>query len=136
MYHSYCFEYGIAWPSLEQGKKLQYFLLDRVAKFTSLCLEQSLSFEILSRLNPPTQIPVEYNPIPGPDPPRINAGAIPTVNHDRLQHWVGITNLEIQQLCSSQHGIEDDSFQRGCLSLVVISTDCKMKWNRYCINSS
>ena len=41
MYRSYCFEYGNAWSSLEQGKKLQHFLL---AKFT-YCLEQ---------------IPVEY----------------------------------------------------------------------------
>ena len=34
MYCFYCFEYGNAWSSLEQGKKLQHFLLDRVAKFT------------------------------------------------------------------------------------------------------
>ena len=44
MYHLYCFEYGNAWSRLEQGKKLQHFLLDRVAKFTSLCLEQGQRF--------------------------------------------------------------------------------------------
>ena len=46
------------------SKKLQHFLLDRVAKFTSLCLEQvRLS---LSRPNLPTQIPVECPPLPLP----------------------------------------------------------------------
>ena len=34
----------IAWSSLEQGKKLQHFLEDRVEKFTSLCLEQGQGF--------------------------------------------------------------------------------------------
>ena len=33
-----------AWSSLEQGKKLQHFLLDRVTKFTYLCLEQGQGF--------------------------------------------------------------------------------------------
>ena len=33
-----------SWSSLEQRKKLQHFLLDRVAKFTSLCLEQGQGF--------------------------------------------------------------------------------------------
>ena len=44
MYRYYCFEGGNAWSSLEQGKKLWHFLLDRVAKFTSSCLEQGQSF--------------------------------------------------------------------------------------------
>ena len=35
MYRFYCFEHGNAWSSLEQGEKLQHFLLNRVAKFTS-----------------------------------------------------------------------------------------------------
>ena len=34
MYRIHCFEYSNAMSSLEQGKKLQHFLLDRVAKFT------------------------------------------------------------------------------------------------------
>ena len=46
-----------AWSSLEQGKNVQYFLLDRVAKFTPLCLEQGKGF--LESAEPPTQIPVE-----------------------------------------------------------------------------
>ena len=41
-------------------KKLQHFLLDRVAKFTSCVLNRVRVS--LSRLNPPTQIPVEYLP--------------------------------------------------------------------------
>ena len=40
MYRSYCFEYSIVWSSFEQGKKSQHFLLDRVAKLSSLCLEE------------------------------------------------------------------------------------------------
>ena len=44
MYRFYCFEYDNAWSSTEQGKTLQHFLLERVAKFTSLCLEQSQGF--------------------------------------------------------------------------------------------
>ena len=32
------------WSSLEQGKKLQHFLLDRVAKFISLFFEQGQGF--------------------------------------------------------------------------------------------
>ena len=32
------------WSSLEQGKKLQHFLLDRVANFHLLCLEQGQGF--------------------------------------------------------------------------------------------
>ena len=35
MYRFHCFEYGNALFSLEKGKTLQHFLLDRVAKFTS-----------------------------------------------------------------------------------------------------
>ena len=53
--------YGSAWSSLEQGKKLQHFLLDRVEKFTSLCLEQGQGF-VESPEHPPTQIPDEYPP--------------------------------------------------------------------------
>ena len=46
MYRSYCFEYGNAWPSLEQGKQLWHILSDRVAKikFYILCLEQGQGF--------------------------------------------------------------------------------------------
>ena len=55
---SYCVEYGNAWSSLEQGKKSQHFLSDRVEKFTYLCLEQGqLGFIELTK--PPTQITVE-----------------------------------------------------------------------------
>ena len=36
MYRLYCFEYGNAWSILEQVKKLQYFLLDKVAKLTGV----------------------------------------------------------------------------------------------------
>ena len=43
MYHC-CFECGNARYSLKEGKKLQRFLLDRVAKFTSLYLEQGQGF--------------------------------------------------------------------------------------------
>ena len=43
MYHC-CFECGSARYSLKQGKKLHRFLLDRVAKFTSLYLEQVQGF--------------------------------------------------------------------------------------------
>ena len=35
MYCLYCFEYCYAWSSLELGKILQHFLVDRVPKFTS-----------------------------------------------------------------------------------------------------
>ena len=49
-----------AWSSLEQGKKLQHFLLDRVAKFTSFVLNRVRVS--LSLPNPPTQIPVESTP--------------------------------------------------------------------------
>ena len=58
---------GNTWSSLEQSKTLQHFLLDRVAKFASLYLEEVRA--LLSQLNPPpypTQIPVEY---PRPLPP-------------------------------------------------------------------
>ena len=40
MCRPYYFEHGDAWSILEQGKKLQHILLDRVTKFKSLCLEQ------------------------------------------------------------------------------------------------
>ena len=40
----YDFEYGNAWSSVEQGKKLQHFLLDGKAKFTSSCLKQCQGF--------------------------------------------------------------------------------------------
>ena len=56
--HLYCFEYSNAWSSLEQSKKLQHFLLDRLTKFTSFdCLEQSQGF-----IEAATQIPVELPP--------------------------------------------------------------------------
>ena len=41
MQHMYCFEYGNVWFSLEQGNKLQHYLLDRVAKFTSVSRTRS-----------------------------------------------------------------------------------------------
>ena len=48
-----------AWSTLEQGKRLQHFLWDRVAKF---CVLNRVRVS-LSRPNPPpTQIPVEYPP--------------------------------------------------------------------------
>ena len=63
LYRSYCFEYGKFWSSLERGKNLQHFLLDRVAKFTSLRRQQG---QPLSRNtpppSPPTQIPVKCPP--------------------------------------------------------------------------
>ena len=41
----YCFHcLNTAWSSLKQGQKLQHFLLNRAAKFTSLCLEQGQGF--------------------------------------------------------------------------------------------
>ena len=43
-----------AWSSLEQGKKLQHFLLDRVAKFTSFVSWTCRVRVSLSRPNPPT----------------------------------------------------------------------------------
>ena len=43
------------------GKTLQHFLLDRVAKCTSLCLEQGQGF--VDSAEPPAQIP-EYPPPP------------------------------------------------------------------------
>ena len=46
LYCSYFFECGNAWFSLEPGKRLQHFLLGRVAKFTSLCLEQGQGIEL------------------------------------------------------------------------------------------
>ena len=57
--YCYCFEYGNASSSLEQGKKLQHFLSDRVAKFTS-CLEQGQG--LVESAKPPYPIPVEYTP--------------------------------------------------------------------------
>ena len=41
---TYMYRIRPAWSSLEQGKKLQHFLLDRVTKFTYLCLEQGQGF--------------------------------------------------------------------------------------------
>ena len=44
MYH-FCFEYGNAWSSLNRVcKRLQHVLLDRVANFISLYLEQGQGF--------------------------------------------------------------------------------------------
>ena len=54
-----------AWSSLEQFEKLQHFLLDRVAKFTS-CVLNRVSFIELAE--PPTQIRVEYSTPPPPHP--------------------------------------------------------------------
>ena len=62
MYCSYCFECGNAWSSLEQGKNLQHFPLDREANlYFSILNWVRVSF---SRPKPPTQIPVEYTPTP------------------------------------------------------------------------
>ena len=58
MYLSYWSEHSDAWSSLEQGKKLQHFLLDRVARFTYWCVNRVRVS--LSWLRLPTQIPVEY----------------------------------------------------------------------------
>ena len=70
MYRSYCFEHGNFWSSLEQGKDLQNFPLDRVAKFISALINTQLAKSIFSlcheqgqvslcRPNLPTEIPVE-----------------------------------------------------------------------------
>ena len=48
-----------AWSSLKHGKILQHFILDRVATFTILCFEEG-RWVLLSRPNPPSQIPLEY----------------------------------------------------------------------------
>ena len=73
LYCSYCFEYGSAWSSLEQGEKLHHFQLDMVAKLTSLCLERGqgsywvwlnplpkflLSTPLPHSPNPPTSSPI------------------------------------------------------------------------------
>ena len=52
--------HGNAWSSFEQGKKLQHFLLDRVAKFTSLCLEQGQGFTESAELPYPNSCLVQY----------------------------------------------------------------------------
>ena len=57
-----------AWSSLEQGKKLQHFLSDRVAKFTSFVSWAGSGFGWVSRtplpkfVSPPTQIRVPPPP--------------------------------------------------------------------------
>ena len=64
---SYCLEYGNAWSSFELCEKLQlHFLLDRVAKFTSLRPDNGWDFA--ESLESPTQIPVVYPPPPPPTP--------------------------------------------------------------------
>ena len=57
MYRFYRFEYGNTWSSLQQGKKLQHFLLDRVTKFAYVCLEQGQGF--IESAESSTQILVE-----------------------------------------------------------------------------
>ena len=84
MYCFYCFEYDNAWSSVEQGKKLQHFLLDR-AKFTYLCLEQGQGFiessdclpslpKFLLSTPPPPRVP----PKPTESLPAGYASPIPT----------------------------------------------------------
>ena len=58
MYRFYCFEDGNAWSRLERGKKLQHFLLDRVAKLTSFVSWTGPGF--FKSAEPHTQIPVQY----------------------------------------------------------------------------
>ena len=67
-YCSYCVEYNIAWSSLKQGKKSQHFLLDRVAKFTTLCLEQGQGFAESTEPPYPNSCWVPPPPPPLPHP--------------------------------------------------------------------
>ena len=53
--------------NLEQGKQLQHFLLDRVAKFTSVVSWTGSGFHLVGRT--PYPFPVEYLPPPPPPPP-------------------------------------------------------------------
>ena len=57
-----CFEYSNTWFSLEHGKKLQHFLLDRVAKFTYLWLEQGQGF--IESAKPPYPNSCWVHPLP------------------------------------------------------------------------
>ena len=74
-----CFEDGNAWSSLEQVKNAQRFLVERVAKFTSLCLEQGQGF--VESAKPPYPISCRV-PTPHPHPPRAPTQYPATSRHD------------------------------------------------------
>ena len=74
-----CFEDGNAWSSLDQVKNVQRFLVERVAKFTSLCLEQGQGF--VESAKPPYPISCRV-PTPHPHPPRAPTQYPATCRHD------------------------------------------------------